>query len=479
VHHLRFARLGLARIALENIRGVQRCIGPRSITVEENNVQHHVEVTLDVMAYCVTKEYHTIVQELMLVAKEADTIKAKSIYFETLDDINSIDRDKEQFSEVKVHLLQELLLIFKAEGNLPAVERTLKHISTQKYPTTSDSTGNVAADLAHCFVIISTQIRDWLRGLHLPIRPPLYTDSGIHFPPLHRALRGDLDDVARLLGQKAAALKELDMLRQNAVIAAAATGKAALLDPIFRKDPQLLTERDILERPALFHAAHHGDFDSYLTLVDAGANIHHRDPSSQSILGAAAAAGSTEIVRDLLDRGVLPNDDIFHLSNPLHEAAKNGHQEVVRLLLAKGAWANYWLNGKTAAQVASENGFPAISDMIEEATSRPENDYLFWYSNSPANFQTTPPQRQTTLGPQLTASPKFISRSSPHPNTYGSPLVPPFTSSQHADRDYELHNVSQDSTPCDRPHWTGVQVVSTTATTTASVNDAYEVEEPY
>jgi ankyrin repeat protein len=462
------ARLGLTRIALENIRGVQRSIGPRIFTSEENQVQHDVEVTLDVMACCVAREYCTTVEELMLIAKDVDTTKAKSIYLEAIDDINCIDRDKEQFSEVKKHLLQELLLIYQAEGNLPAVERTLKHISNQEYPINSNSTGDVAANLAHCFVAISPQIRDLLHDLHLPIRSSLHTN----FPPLHRALRGDLDDVARVLGQKAHAVKELDMLRQNAVIAAAATGKAALLDPIFRTDPQLLTDRDILQRPALFHAAHHGDFASYLTLVNAGANIYHRDSSSQSILGAAAAAGSTEIVRDLLDRGVPPNDDIFHLSNPLHEAAKAGHHEVARLLLAKGAWANCWLNGKTAAQVASENGFQAISDMIEEATSRPENNFYSWYSSSPANVHITPAQRRTTLSSQSNSSSKHIVGSSTHPNTYGSPSASPFAPSQpseHGDQDHEFLDVPQVSTPRNPSHWTGVQAVSTATTTTESV----------
>jgi len=359
-------------------------------TQEGNEVQQNVKVELGVYECCVAREYDVIFRDLMAVAKQASTTMAKSIYLETLDDINSMGTEMEQFSKIKVHLLQELLLIYREEGNLPAVERMLKHLSNQKHSTKSDCTGDVTAHLAQCFVTISPQIRDLLQNLHLS---PLHTSSSIHFPPLHRALRGDNDDVARLLGQETAALRELDMLRQNAVIAAAATGKAALLDPIFRQDPHLLTERDILERSALFHAAHQGDFGSYSTLVDAGANIYHRDSSTQSILGAAAAAGSTEIVRDLLNRGVPPNDDIPMQSNPLYEAAKAGHHEVVKLLLAKGAWADYWVNGKTAAQAASENGLQAIAEMIQEATSRPENKYFSCYTGWPANFDTTPAQR--------------------------------------------------------------------------------------
>ena len=453
--HPRFTKLGLFRIALENIRGLQRSIGPRIYTPEENEIQRGIEVTLDVLAYCVAKEYRVIFEELMDIAKQTNLTEAKSLYLEVLDDINSIDQDKEQFSDVKVHVLQKLLPIYEAEGNLPAVERILKHMPTEKYPTNSDTTSHIAANLAHCFTIISAQIQDLLHGLHLPIRPPLHMDSGIHFPPLHRALRGDFDDVARLLGQKAAALKELDMLRQNAVIAAAATGKAALLNPIFRKDPRLLADRDILKRSALFHAAHHGDFGSYLTLVDDGANIYHRDSSSQTILGAAAAAGSTEIVRDLLDRGVPSNDDIFHSSNPLHGAAKAGHHEIVRLLLAKGAWANYWLNGKTAGQVARENGFQAISDTIEEVTSRKENDFYSCLSSSPIDRQTTPAQRQSRLISRPTSSPKSTSMSSPLPNVYSGPFVAPFAStqsSQHANDNYDVLNISQTSTPHEPAH---------------------------
>jgi hypothetical protein len=241
-------------------------------------------------------------------------------------------------------------------------------------------------------------------------------------------------------------------------------------------------DRDILERPALFYAAHHGSLDSYLTLVDAGANIHDRDSSSQSILGAAAAAGSTEIVRDLLDRGVSPNDDIFQVSNPLHGAAKAGHHEVVRLLLANGAWANYLFNGKTAAQVASENGFPAISAMVEEATLRKENDFCSWYNDSTEDSQSGPAQRQTQPGSRPTSSYRFVSGSSSHANALSSPLITSFASlhpSQHADQDNRLLGVTPDSTPREPLRRTGGQVASAIDGMAESSHDIDEAEDAY
>lgn len=151
---------------------------------------------------------------------------------------------------------------------------------------------------------------------------------------------------------------ELDMLRQNTVVAAAATGKTALLGPILSCKPQLLADRDVLDRTALFHATHKGDFDSCLNLVRAGANIHDRDASGLPIISVAVARGCVKIVRDLLERA----PHTVGLPSPLHEAVKAGNLEMYEILLAKGAWVDWRSppDGKTPCQIARENCFDAI-----------------------------------------------------------------------------------------------------------------------
>jgi hypothetical protein len=211
------------------------------------------------------------------------------------------------------------------------------------------------------------------------------------------------------------------MLKQNAITAAAATGKVALLESVIREKPQMLADRDLLDRTALFHAAQRGDFSSFSYLVSAGANIYDRDWSGSCILDAAVASGSTMIVDYLLAMGISPNDGAFGLPSALHEAARSGHQAICRALLFHGAWANFRspVDAKTPRQVALENGHNVIAAMLEEAEQYPKND--FWSRS--ADYLTDKQYEFTTQN----------SASSDNTSSMGAessrPLEGPFTSS--------------------------------------------------
>jgi hypothetical protein len=99
-------------------------------------------------------------------------------------------------------------------------------------------------------------------------------------------------------------------------------------------------------------------------------------------------------VDDLLRRGVSPNDEALLISSALHDAARGGHTGICRLLLDHDAWANFkvHIDGKnqSPADVARENNFFELADMIEAAALRPENN--FW-SIQPSHISSTiPPQ---------------------------------------------------------------------------------------
>jgi ankyrin repeat protein len=329
------------------------------------------------MVWCLEKAYNDALTRLLEIANNENTTSAKLIYREAAEVTQAVDDNTGKFSEITVEILSKLVSIYREEGNLPVVESLLEQICRLNGIRKAACDSQATADLAACFRATEAEMSRVLREIRLEGKPPLYLDPDVPFPSTHRALRGGYDDVTRLLCQTPALLTPRDMLKQNALIVAAAYGKTKLLEPAFRHERSLLTDRDVLDRPALFHAAHNGELDSFLRLVDAGASIEDRDASSQSILGVAAAAGSTAIVHWLLAQGLSPNDDHFQISSPLHEAARRGYGDVCTLLLDHGAWANYrqQAGGKTPAQIAMDNGFPMISKMIEEAAFRPLNNY--------------------------------------------------------------------------------------------------------
>jgi ankyrin repeat protein len=380
----RFTRLGYLRIALENIQGLQRSVGPHTIAQETNRIENNLKY----MAWCVTREYQTCIKQLVRIAGIKKPDVAKLIYLEVLEDVNHV-QDEGGISGLRTIILQRLISIYRLQQNLPAVERISKQLSDNMSRSPEINGTPIFNSLAQCYVETSAEINIVFDEINMCIEPPLYVTSNALFPPLHRALRGGLDEVARVLCTSSEALSAVDMLRQNVVMAAAATGKIALLESVICEKPQILADRDLLARTALFHAAQQGDFDSFSYLVSAGADIRHRDWSGSRIIDAAAASGSTMIVDYLLGMGISPNDDTVGLPSALHEAARSGHEDVCSALLSHGAWANFRspVDGKTPSRVALENGYNNIAAMLEEAEQYPKNNFWCGTADSWSNKQ--------------------------------------------------------------------------------------------
>jgi ankyrin repeat protein len=479
-HCVRLTYLGHLRIGLENIRGLERNLGPRLATEEANDIKYNLKHK----AWCISTEYSKSFKELVKAAEGEDSDRAKLIYLEALQDVNSVDEDRASFADVRAIALQRLITIYRDEGNLPAVERMWKQLADPRYPLREPDNAEVAAKLAHCYLQISAEGRRVFEELNLRVEAPLHSSADSLFPALHRALRCGDDDVSRVLCTTEVALMELDMLRQNTVIAAAATGKTALLGPILSCKPQLLTDRDVLDRTALFHAAHKGDFNSYLNLVRAGANIHDRDASGLPIISVAVARGCVKIVRDLLERGASPNPHTIGLPSPLHEAAKAGHLEMCEVLLAKGAWVDWRSppDGKTPGQVAREKGFDAIATALERATQQSGNHFT--------QFQST----RLKLN-QQDSSGRSVSK--PHTHEIGAfdysvfrptavtpqgpaPIVQQTSSafhSTHLDHEPEHGQHTPGPSTTDSPSWISTFIASSTSTNANSVVDEQEYGE--
>jgi len=82
---------------------------------------------------------------------------------------------------------------------------------------------------------------------------------------------------------------------------------------------------------------------------------------SNDELVQAIADGKTQLIKDLLTRGVHANACGRGLHPPLMSAVETGNTEVVRLLLEKGADVNVrGPAGLTALMLAAANGHPEI-----------------------------------------------------------------------------------------------------------------------
>jgi ankyrin repeat protein len=330
-----------------------------------------------------------------MLAGNENAAGTKLIYREAAELTEAADCGRGEFPKLRAEILRRLISIYREDANLLVVKRLLVQLACLGCPDKTVCDSQAASDLAECYEATATEVGRVFDDINLTIDPPLHRNPETPFPPVHHALRDGHDEVIRLLLENAATLKDYDMLRQTALIVAAALGKTTLFEPAFRRDPTLLQDRDSQGRPPLFHAAYSGEFESFSKLAEAGAELNDRDFSSQSILQVAAASGSIATVSYLLGKGVSPNDDRTQRTSPLHEAARKGHEGVCKLLLEYGAWANYRLiaggdTAKTPAEIAMDNNFPALSALIERAASSPKNDIYFRYSHLDPN---QPPHR--------------------------------------------------------------------------------------
>jgi ankyrin repeat protein len=83
------------------------------------------------------------------------------------------------------------------------------------------------------------------------------------------------------------------------------------------------------------------------------------------------ARDQLDITESLLEKGALVNMPQQGGYTPLHGAAQNGNEEMVRLLLKFGADAGVSSEkGETAADMARKKGFESIARILESPPAR-------------------------------------------------------------------------------------------------------------
>lgn len=372
-----FTRLCELRIILEDLRSLQSPSLPPSDSQDAIKIEHGLRYIVSQTS----RAFKETLEKLLKIAANIDTTNAKLIYLQAVGVIEAINGDRKEYSTLRANALSRLISIYEEEENWGAAILQLQELATLQRHGKTGSVPDASSKMAECSQKISAKFGKVLDACKIAIEDPLHVNSETPFPPLLRALWGGHDEVTRILCNTPAALEGRDMRRQNALMVAAAIGKVHLLKSAFPGNPNLLTDRDVLNRQPLVYAAHHGDFNSFLVLAEAGANFKDRDASGRSILRVAAISGSARIVEYLLKQGISPNEDILRESSALHDAAKRGRWTICKLLLSKGALANdrFPADGvsrvhKTPYEVAKDNGFPDLASMIEKAASRPMND---------------------------------------------------------------------------------------------------------
>ncbi|TGN18951.1 ankyrin repeat domain-containing protein [Leptospira idonii] len=99
-----------------------------------------------------------------------------------------------------------------------------------------------------------------------------------------------------------------------------------------------------------------------------------RTTSRSQNLYFQVAIGNSENVRNLLQRGYNPDlpEDTYDRMTPLMVASKEGHDEVVRVLLAFRANPNAKSrNGHTALMMAAYNRYPKVVKLLLDAGADP------------------------------------------------------------------------------------------------------------
>jgi len=150
------------------------------------------------------------------------------------------------------------------------------------------------------------------------------------------AQNGDLNEVKRLLNINPDIINELDREHDTAIMKACrnCNGKdvvAFLLDNGANINDK--EYRDLIDQTPLIIAAFNGCTDIVRMLLDAGADIGHRNDQGENALISASQEGNIDVVKVLLDAGADKNQSNADGETPLELAIRlKQKKELINLL---------------------------------------------------------------------------------------------------------------------------------------------------
>jgi len=172
---------------------------------------------------------------------------------------------------------------------------------------------------------------------------------------------------------------------------------------------------------ALFRACYVGSLDIVKVLVDAGADVNHKDNIGFTCFYAAVQEKHKPIIEYLLSKGVRVNETNGQNNDtPLHKACVSGSLEVVKILVNAGADINAVnKQGKSSLDFAVENNHQSIVDYLESLQPAQASPQWPGFTQSDISkfdtiFETEAPQGQLPPAVNYACCPvclKFVERS--------------------------------------------------------------------
>lgn len=152
---------------------------------------------------------------------------------------------------------------------------------------------------------------------------------------------------------------------------ASALGRSAVIERLLKENPELVDTYSPDGFTALGLACFFGNVNAVERLLRAGANVNAaaRNPMRVAPIHSAGANRDPKIAlaitQLLIDAGAEVNVEQHGGWTPLHEAAAHGNDDLVRLLLEKGADKNAQSsNGKTAADLAMDGNYVETAALL-------------------------------------------------------------------------------------------------------------------
>ncbi|VUZ55031.1 unnamed protein product [Hymenolepis diminuta] len=222
----------------------------------------------------------------------------------------------------------------------------------------SDNYGNTALHYA--------AINGFMDGVNLLIknRCNLNVQNIIGLSPLMEAIFNHHTDVANRLLEAGASPYILSSSFESAITHAASMNCSELLYRMLYVQSNTVAQKQALEY-ALVSAAKTRNVVLADALLNRGAEINLSIPIQMPLLSISAGIGDDILVTKWINAGAnVEGRDHLGLT-PLMHAAISGHLNICQILISRGANVSAQCEGKTAKDVALENGQVAVAQYLQ------------------------------------------------------------------------------------------------------------------